>query len=151
MIDEFMQFKSKEIQTRELHQKQYYDSLQQQIEINAKKEQQLHDQLSFQQNLLFQMINQVSDSSEKALSQKEKNEKLMAQIEEFERKNREMKTHVNNALLLKMGNKTIEDIQPKVGEMDEFENMKLQLRALVANKHPMHLEYPDLIDSPRND
>ena len=97
------------------------------------------------------MINQVSDSSEKALTQKEKNEKLMAQIEEFERKNREMKTQVNNALLLKMGNKTIDDIKPKDAEMGEFENLKLQLRALVANKHPMHIQYPDLIDSPRKD
>ena len=53
--------------------------------------------------MLFQMIQSVQDNSEVALSQKEKNERLMTQIEEFEQKNRDMKNKINNALLLKMG------------------------------------------------
>lgn len=73
------------------------------------------------------MIQSVQDGSEVSLSQKEKNEKLQEQIEEFENKNREIKSKVNNAMLLKMGELEINKIQPLSRDVDKTEQLQHQL------------------------
>ncbi len=94
------------------------------------------------------MIQNVSESSEKAVTQKEKNERLMAKINDFEFKNKEMKNKINNALLLKMGHLTIDEIKPQMADADQVFAMRQQLRSLVENQKHMYLEQPYLVKTP---
>ena len=97
------------------------------------------------------MVQAISSGQEKQLSQKEKNEKLAKQIEKFEKKNKEMKHKINQGLLLLLGNKAINEIQPRDHELDDVQNMKIQLRALVQNKKIRNIKFEgDQIDSARS-
>jgi hypothetical protein len=82
------------------------------------------------------------------MTQKEKNEKLMTQIESFESKNKMMRTKINNALLLKMGHKTIDEVQPFHRDGLEHQDMKLKLRSLVTNQKEDYITNDFLMQTP---
>ena len=77
----------------------------------------MQSSLQTQQALIFSMMKAVTEDQEKSLSQKEKNEQLMMQINKFETKNRNMKKRLNRNVFLSLGNQII-DQMPKTNDVD---------------------------------
>lgn len=77
----------------------------------------MQSSLQTQQALIFSMMKAVTEDQEKSLSQKEKNEQLMMQINKFETKNRNMKKRLNRNVFLSLGNQII-DQMPKTNDAD---------------------------------
>ena len=71
------------------------------------------------------MMNNVSASSAVAETQTDKNRKLAQQIKNFERKNKNMKNQINQALLLNVGNKVIDEIKPTNAEVSDVDELRL--------------------------
>ena len=93
------------------------------------------------------MMNNVSASSAVAETQTDKNRKLAQQIKNFERKNKNMKNQINQALLLNVGNKVIDEIKPTNAEVSDVDELRLQLQSLVQNKKLLNIKNPQLIES----
>merc|ERR1711935_299387 len=85
------------------------------------------------QNLIFQLLQNTNSSQEKALSQKEKNERLHDDIRKFEKRNRGMKKKINDALLLNLGHGVI-DKMDSGKDADEMKALRLMLREVVGGK-----------------
>jgi hypothetical protein len=61
-----------------------------------------------------------------------------------------MKEQINNALLMNLGNRVIDEIKPKASGAAEVEELRLQLKALVQNKKILNLKNKELIESDRD-
>jgi hypothetical protein len=53
-----------------------------------------------------------------------------------------MKNQINQALLLNVGNKVIDEIKPTNAEVSDVDELRLQLQSLVQNKKLLNIKNP---------